>query len=507
MIPADVNDAPPMVYTDSIDVPVLLRDGPDSRPFKQWRTAAARPWPSNAAFPENDGWYLPTTTWREILKAATEVGRDVTPNLLQVPQLAHSELVARVAPLYAYIGIHHFVPRKPKKPLPGSTGRRLTVNAVYEYATEQSARHALGYRLGMTMAEWACRSLMGLGQTRHIEDGGPDPTLEALFQNPSLKLPDLWGRHDAENAYWLIEAKGGNVRVGRLRDGWKQLEGGSTILGAYDHRRVLVGASVQPGGDLFLTVDHDHHPGLPPLHHTGGNPGAPSTPEDHLGEDDDALMGAARAQMLTFLALRSAPASRLRTVALSSDRTTRRRRRDGLTTPLEDDEATLAARAVARVAGIHADDPSRRAWARAIGLDDFLTCRIPGTELQLGMSSRLFAACAQLHREDQAIAARTPGMRAEDRILIEEDADEDAELERRRVQGRIFREQQWDARTRIAPVVRAAYDRGDTEPWNLLLPSGQEPPLDLTEHPGLLEAATPETYLALRREDLPQVGR
>jgi hypothetical protein len=509
VIPAHVTDAPPPIYTDSIDIPVLLRDGPDSRPYKQWRTAAAQPWPSNAAFPEHDGWYLPTTTWREILKAATEVGRDVTPNLLQVPQLAHSELVARVAPLYAYIGIHRFVPKRPKKPLKGSTGRRLTVNAVYEYATEKSARHALGYRLGMTMAEWACRSLMGLGQTWHIEDGGPDPALAHLFQNPSLKLPDLWGRHDAENAYWLIEAKGGNVRVGRLRDGWKQLEGGSKILNAYDHRRVLVGASVQPGGDLFLTVDHDHRPGLPPLHEPGGHPvpGAPSTPEDHLGEDDDALMGAARAQMLTFLALRSAPASRLRTVALSSDRTTRRRRRGGLTTPLEDDEATSSARARARVAAIDADGPSRRAAARAIGLDDFLACRIPGTELRLGMSSRLFAACAQLHREDRAIAARTPGMRAEDRIHIEEDADEDAELERRRAQRRDFLEQQWEARTDIVPRVRAAYERGDTERWNQLLPSGHEPSLDLTEHPGLLEAATPETYLALRQEDLPQAGR
>lgn len=98
-------------------------------------------------------------------------------------------------------------------------------------------------------------------------------------------------------------------------------------------------------------------------------------------------------------------------------------------------------------------------------------------------------------------------MRAEDRDRVEEDADEDAELERRRTQGRIFREQQEDARPRIAPRVRAAYDRGDTERWNQLLPSAQEPPLDLTEHPDLLEAATPETYLALRQEDLPQRGR
>ncbi|MFH9863631.1 hypothetical protein [Streptomyces sp. NPDC017202] len=39
--------------------------------------------------------------------------------------------------------------------------------------TEASAFGAFGYRLGMTMAEWACRSLMGLGGTWHIENSRP----------------------------------------------------------------------------------------------------------------------------------------------------------------------------------------------------------------------------------------------------------------------------------------------------------------------------------------------
>ncbi|MFJ3728821.1 hypothetical protein ACIPYQ_40520 [Streptomyces sp. NPDC090045] len=67
-----------------------------------------------------NGWYLPTTTWREILKAAAEVGRDITPNLLRVPQLASSELVARVGgPLYAYLGTHTV---DTKHPLAGTCG-------------------------------------------------------------------------------------------------------------------------------------------------------------------------------------------------------------------------------------------------------------------------------------------------------------------------------------------------------------------------------------------------
>lgn len=115
------------------------------------------------------------------------------------------------------------------------------------------------------MAEWACRSLLGLAQAEHLELGGPVPALHNAFKNPGAKLPDLWGRHETEGMYWLIEAKGGNVGVGVLRKGWAQLESGSKILSPYAHRAVLVGASVRPGGDLFLTIDHDLHPGKLPF--------------------------------------------------------------------------------------------------------------------------------------------------------------------------------------------------------------------------------------------------
>lgn len=80
--------------------------------------------------------------------------------------------MARVAPLYAYLGMHNVAL---KHPLPHSSGRRLTVNVVYEHGTERTAKSMLGYGLGMTMAEWVCRSLMGLGQTWHLEDGAPSP--------------------------------------------------------------------------------------------------------------------------------------------------------------------------------------------------------------------------------------------------------------------------------------------------------------------------------------------
>ncbi|MYS22498.1 hypothetical protein GA0115240_142152 [Streptomyces sp. DvalAA-14] len=494
-----------MVYADSVDIPVLFRDGPAKRPYRQWRTAAHGAWSSPGTFPESDGWYLPTTTWREIVKAATEVGRDVTPWLHRAEQLARGELVARVAPLYAYLGIHAYAGQHAD-----NAGRRLTVNAIYEHGTERTAKGALGYRLGMTMTEWACRYLMGLGQTWHIEDGGPDPdpALRDLFKDPARTLPDLWGLHAGEDAYWLIEAKGGNVRKKSLDEGWHQLKEGSKILHAYEHRLILCGASVQRQGDLFLTIDHDRHGGKPPSaargeRRTGSQPAG--MPEDHIGDSDDALMGAARAQMLMYLAMRSAPPPRLGAVGVSADRSTRRAQFGGLTTPLEHDASTQEIRRAARARTD--DEDSRRALSRSMGLDDFLSYRIPGTELRLGMSRRLFAACAQLHREDALIAERTPGLRAEDRRVADEPADEYIQEERRRSERHIFRDQQEQLRTRIEPRVRNAYERGAERTWRELLPSGQEPTLDLEEHPGLLESATPETYLAVRQEDLPYEDR
>ncbi|MEV4179174.1 hypothetical protein [Nonomuraea sp. NPDC049709] len=498
MIPAPVPDEPPLTYADSFDVPVLFRDRPARKPRRQWRTAELKPWAGSGGFPATDGWYVSTTTWREIIKAAVEVGRDVTPHLQNQPRYAHGELVARVSPLYAYLGTHS---------VQGTKGRRLTLNPVYAYNTERSAKNAASYRLGMTMAEWACRSLLGLGQTEHLELGGPINALRDTFKNPKLTLPDLWGQHQAEGLYWLIEAKGGDVGLSTLRKGWAQLAAGSKILGLYAHRTVLVGASVRPGDDLFLTIDHDLHPGRPPFTPAGFDIGdesgvGPGNLEDRLGDSDDALIGAARAQMLAYLALRSAPAARLRTVLVPADRASRRRR-SGLTTPLEGDDLTRDMRAAARGVAPYTERHTLRTRIRSMGLDDFVTCRIPGTEVHLGMSRKLYAACERLHEEDLAIAQSTPGLRAEDQSADDQELSDDAQEQQRLTQRRIFREQQEEARPRLRPRLRDAYERGATRDWSNLLRRPQEPELELESDEGLLEAATPETYLAVSRYDLP----
>jgi hypothetical protein len=208
--------------------------------------------------------------------------------------------------------------------------------------------------------------------------------------------------------------------------------------------------------------------------------------------------------MLAYLALRSAPSSQLRTVPVPADRTSRHRR-SGLTTPLEDDTLTLAMRADARGVAPHVEQHTLRAGIRSMGLDDFLTCRIPSTEVHLGMSRKLFAACERLHAEDLAIARRTPGLRAEDQLADDSGLSEDAQEEQRLTRRRIFREQQEEARPRLRPLLREAYERGATSDWSDLLRRPEEPMLDLQGDESLLEAATPETYLAVSRYDVPPI--
>jgi hypothetical protein len=84
MIPAHVPDEPPLTYVDSFDIPVLFRNGPAKKPRRQWRTAKHKVWNGSDGFPAADGWYAPTTTWREIIKAVAVSRYDLAPALAQL---------------------------------------------------------------------------------------------------------------------------------------------------------------------------------------------------------------------------------------------------------------------------------------------------------------------------------------------------------------------------------------------------------------------------------------
>jgi hypothetical protein len=84
---------------------------------------------------------------------------------------------------------------------------KVMPSAVYSHGTEGSTRTAFGYHIGMTMAECACGTLMGLGPTTHAESAAPPGAAPDWARTSSL--PDLFGTHPADSEVWLVEAKGG----------------------------------------------------------------------------------------------------------------------------------------------------------------------------------------------------------------------------------------------------------------------------------------------------------
>jgi hypothetical protein len=236
--PADAADQP-INADDAIDIPVFVRHssplqaGPRPRPRRV--DNASKPRPAIRDVPA-DGDYLVTTTWRDIIDAAGTVGRDPVPWFAKMPALAWSEYMARCSPLMAYLR------RTPNSDAHlGSGGYLIEPNAVYYHGAERTERGAFGYRVGMTVAEWVCRGLMGLGPTLHAE--GIRPVGAGPAWSSANGLPDLAGDHWRSPTTWLVEAKGAR-RTGQpaLAKGVLQLTGHGLISGA--HVRVLCGAGL-----------------------------------------------------------------------------------------------------------------------------------------------------------------------------------------------------------------------------------------------------------------------
>jgi hypothetical protein len=451
------------------------------------------PWPFIGGVPSSEGWYLVTTTWREIIKHATEVGRDLTPWLSRFPQLAGQELLARVAPLQAYLSVLEGQPQ----PHRHSAGRRLVASVVHSHGAERSARGAFAYRLGMTMAQWACCGLMGLGRTTHVENGGP-PGVPG-FSDPAEARPDLWGKHLADGSpWWLIEAKAANkIGLVHLRKGAAQLSAGSHLMGHRPHRLLLCGTSLHD--QVFMTIDDLPVSARPssdadrtPLAPADGGPDA----EDHLNSDDDVLLATARAQMLVYLSLRYTSRSALRLVPVSARRDAGLRVSTGSVIPLEADTATTEVRQ-----RLHAQSPTEYQLLRdRPGVTDFVSCSIPGTGLHLGMTRHLYAACEQLFYEQARIADEigdlAPGLvlRPGDLpgIGSAEDFEEVLGEQRSRYQEREYADYH-----QIRGAVRRAYHQASSMDWRQLLDGAQPRPVFDSE--GLLEGATSQTYIALER--------
>ena len=319
--------------------------------------------------------YRVSTTWRDVIDAALSVGRVLTPWLEAVPALAWSEIIARISPLVAYLR---------RQPHTGGTGFRVEPNVVYRFGTESSARGAFGYRIGMTMAEWACRGLMGCGPTTHTEAvprADASPAWKA-----SRSLPDLVAKHPVAPTTWLIEAKGSQKLQRRaLSKGVDQLSTPGLLTG--DHMRVLCGTSLDPY--LFMTIDVEEHirDHLPERQHASMD----------LADDDDLLLAVARSRMLLYLALTAMqPTERWivpvgLTIPEVADRS-----RGGTVTLLDPNPENETENETKRERAEAAQDTER--YERRDGRErrDMLTGRVPGTDLIIGMSRRLYRACRSL---------------------------------------------------------------------------------------------------------------
>ncbi len=289
------------------------------------------------------------------------VGRDPSPWLAKYPALATNELLARVAPLAAYL--HHDGSAPPVK---------LRASPVYSLGAEKSAQGALAYRLGMTMAEWVARSLIGLPATTHHEDAQPTGA-GPLWFGPGRR-PDLWSEYPGLwPAVWSFEAKAARRLAQRnMRDGAGQLASLDVSVLPVPHSRVLVGTSIDDR--LFTLVEHETH----------------NLTYGATGDDPTAgLFNQARARLIVYLFLSSQGYEGLRTVAVA--------RGDGATRFNETDDSTrevrdaLRARTPDQVQGPLPPDLDARAA-------EFLTSRLPGTGLRVGMSPGLFGACRGLLR-------------------------------------------------------------------------------------------------------------
>lgn len=359
--PSTFGKSVPLHASDSLVVPIRVTAGIPlagrrrPRPSVVDKPHAA--WPG--IWPPSDGWYDVPATWREILDDAVTVGRDPSPWLFRYPALATSEMLARVAPLAAYL--HHDGTGSPAK---------LRASPVYSLGAERSAQGAMAYRLGMTMAQWVARSLIGLTATTHHEDAGPTGSGPNWF-GPGRR-PDLWSEDSTLSpAVWSFEAKAAR-RLGQrtMRDGAEQLASLDATVLPVPHARVLVGTSIDDR--LFTLVEHEI---------------CRATPTPAEGEAGVGLFNITRSRLLVYLFLRAQGYERWRTVTVArSDERTRFSETDGFTREVRN---ALRARLPVEARGPLPQDLAARST-------EFLTSLIPGTGLRIGLSPGLFKACEGL---------------------------------------------------------------------------------------------------------------
>lgn len=449
----------PLHASDSVQIPVRITAGIPlngrRRPHPSEVDRKHATWPGQ--WPPKDGWYDVPTTWREILDSAMTVGRDPSPWLVRFPGLATNELLARVTPLAAYL--HHDGTAAPVK---------LRASPVYALGAEKSAQGAMAYRLGMTMTEWAARALIGLPATTHHEDAQPSGAGSNWF-GPGRR-PDLWCEDPSMSpAVWAFEAKAARRLAQRnMRDGAGQLAAlGHDVL-PVPHSRVLVGTSIDDR--LFTLLEHE-------THHLGS-----ASPTGGYATD---LFNLTRSRLIIFLFLSSQEQNRLRTVTAARGESTRFS---------ETDEQTREVRSAVRLR-----QPERRGPLPP-GLSDqvreFVSARVPGTGIRVGMSPGLFESARGLMSALEATVAEV----ARDRPTWSRFGD--AESRRQADPSELSEEAELDQVVEFKEAVDGRV-RGRRQLLEADYESGEQRGMSTFDYPervepeGVLEMYSNETYISL----------
>jgi hypothetical protein len=375
------------------------------------------------------------------------------------------------------------------------SGQEIVPSVVYTHGTEDSTRSAFGYHIGMTMAEWACRGLMGLGPTTHAESAVPPGATEEWKKRKSL--PDLFGAHPVTSELWLVEAKGGRrLPVSARKKGARQLAVEAVLPSP--HRKILCGTSLERRLFMMIDIEKDLRPDAAAAVPSSS---VDEADEEALREDNDVLLDLARSRLLTYLALSSLPRTALRLAPVGAGSGRRSTAATGLVQLLERDSRTAELR---RQLGT---DAMTEAGIRRHEGVDMLIARLPGSDLMLGLSRRLYGACRALAEEERALVHRTQEEFPELRTIeaLRPGASEIAlsdSLYERRVRDRFeyLNMTRNRERIRLGQAARRGFADGEESSWLHL--TEVSPRLVLPDANGYLEAATPDTYLAVERESI-----
>ncbi|MEY9856568.1 hypothetical protein ABH935_002172 [Catenulispora sp. GAS73] len=370
--------------SDTVDVPVVIRHTSLDTSWQPGLPAepyAREKWTS---VPDH-GDYLIPTTWRELLLSAFCVGRDLSPWIRSMPDLAVREIISRRFLLEACLERRPTPKTSDPAPPAHATGFEFARSKYHDGAIERSGRGAFSYLLGMTMADWAGRRLLDLGPTTHAESGVPYGASPTWSRTKSL--PDLFAYHRQTSDTWLVEAKGGRtLNVSSRRKGAAQLDVGALLPGR--HTRALCATGMTKRLSMMIDIDNRAPQGKP------GRPTNLSAIQLDVTPD----LALVNSGTLIYLALSSLPHERLAMVTVNAPQAGAEYQRAVIAQPMESEP-----------------DGNRSDIEMLVGT-------LPGSDLKVGISSRLYETCGLFVTVQRLLAGRRRRIpkRLRDRVLYGE---------------------------------------------------------------------------------------